>query len=151
MALISLIQATAMLMDTSYDDIIMMFHTSYHRLLLTFRLQSFRFTRLRSLFYYLLWYLLSWQHSYQRGSPSSLLPRYPSLALQNENVSTLDLCKNSQFYKLNVSFSTHLMSKWYSSQSKTTCNPVTSRQKFFVDATNLVISRSVLKSIFLIL
>ena len=47
MALISLIQATAMLMDTSYDDIILMFHTSYHRLLLTFRLQSFRFARLR--------------------------------------------------------------------------------------------------------
>ena len=34
-----------------------------------------------------------------------------SRALQNENVSTLDLCKNSHFYKLNISFSTSSMSK----------------------------------------
>jgi len=33
------------------------------------------------------------------------------IALQNENVSTLDLCKNSRFYKLNISFSTNSMSK----------------------------------------
>jgi len=32
-------------------------------------------------------------------------------ALQNENVSTLDLCKNSHFYKLNISFWTNSMSK----------------------------------------
>ena len=31
--------------------------------------------------------------------------------LQNENVSTLDLYKNSHFYKLNISFSTNSMSK----------------------------------------
>ena len=35
----------------------------------------------------------------------------PQSTLQNENVSTLDLCENSHFYKLNISFLTNSMSK----------------------------------------
>ena len=61
-----------------------------------------------------LWHLSVCLHPPTLSESSGLLfakngQSFPSL--QNENVSMLDLCKNSHFYKLNISFSTNSLSK----------------------------------------